>query len=111
MRASLRVLVDESSIEATFSCLDPREENGNSNNVVELCLPVANAVKVCILIWIVQQSFKEISNNNSSVNVKCHGSVAEQKHNNIKNIPETFEVFKFMFLDFDNLFNSIVNKE
>ena len=91
--------------------LNPRKEHSNGNIVVELCLPETNAIKVCILIWIIQKSFQQTTNDYRTIKMEEHSNVTKQENNNIKNIPETFEVLKFMFLDLNDFFNGIINEE
>ena len=91
--------------------LDPGEEDSNGDNVVELSLPKAKIVKVCILIWIFQKSFQQVINDHRTIKMEQDGNVTKQKNDNVEDVPKALEVLQFVFLDLQYLFDGVVDEE
>ena len=93
------------------TCLDPREKHSDGYEAVELPLPVADVVEVCILIWIVQKWFQEIANDHRAIKVEQDSDVTQEKNNHIQDVPQALEVLQLVLLDLDDLFDGVVNEE
>lgn len=76
-----------------------------------MSLPEAKRVEVCILIAVGKKRRQEASNNDCTVNVEQNSNITEHDDNNVQNVPEALEVLHFMFLDFQNFFDSVVDDE
>lgn len=95
----------------TSTYLDPGKEDGHSNHVVELCLPEAKVVEVGILITVFKEWRKEVTDNNTTVQVEENSNVTKQNDDNIQDVPDAFEILHLMLLDLNYFLDGIVDDE
>ena len=79
--------------------LDPSNEDHASDRVVELGLPVAEELKVDILVVIGQDGLEELADFDLSVDIENDADVGDQQDDHIENVPNGGEVFELVFLD------------
>ncbi len=89
--------------------LDPGEKHGHGHHVVELGLPEAQRVKVCILIVVRQESLEQVTHCHSTVDIEHNRHIAQEDNNDVEHIPEALEVLQLVFSDLQDLFNGVVD--
>lgn len=91
--------------------LDPGEKHGHRHHVVELGLPEAQRVEVCILLVVCQQPLEQVSHRQSTIDIEHNRHIAQEDDNDVENIPEALEVLQLVFLDLQDLFDGVVDDE
>lgn len=91
--------------------LDPGEKHGHRHHVVELGLPEAQKIEVCILLVICQQSFQQLVHRKGTIEIERYRYIAQENDNDVKNIPETLEVLQLVFLNLQDLFDGVIDNE
>jgi len=87
--------------ENVFFCtdLDPGEEDHDSQRGVEDDFPVAEALKVAVLIGVRQQFLKDGVDLYCAIYVEPDTANRHDNHDDVQNVPERLEVRQLQFLD------------
>lgn len=91
--------------------LDPGKEDCYSNHVVELCLPETKVVEVGILVAVLKQGGKKVTDHNTAIQVKENGHVSKHNHDDIQDVPEALEITHLVLLDLKDFFDGVVDDE
>ena len=91
--------------------LDPGEKHGNCHHVIELGLPEAQRLEVCILLIVGQEALEQITHRYSTVHIEHHRHIAQEDDNDVEHIPEALEVPHLVSLDLQDLFDGVVDNE
>ena len=91
--------------------LDPGKKHGNRHHVVELGLPEAQRVEVCVLLVVRQQPLEQVVYRKSTIEVEGYRHIAQENDNDVEDIPETLEVLQLVFLNLQDLFDGVVDDE
>ena len=91
--------------------LDPGEKHGHGHHVVELRLPEAQRIEVCILLVVFQEPLEQVSHGQCTVDIEYNCHITQEDDNDVEYIPETLEVLQLVFLDLQDLFDGVVDDE
>ena len=89
--------------------LDPGEKHCYRNHVVELSLPETQRVEVCVLLVVCQEILEQVVHRKGTIEVEGYRHITQENDNDVENIPETLEVLQLVFLNLQDLFNSVVD--
>ena len=78
--------------------LDPGTENHHSQRIIETHLSIAEEVEVSKHIWILKQFREQAIYGKRTVDIVSNTANGDDNDNDIKNVPETFEIFELVLL-------------
>jgi len=91
--------------------LDPGEENGNGDDVVELRLPVAQEFEVGEDVGFAQKILQQLANLLRAEDVEGDADDGDADDDDVEDVPDGLEVFEAVLLDLDDLLDQVVDDE
>lgn len=90
--------------------LDPRDEHNAGKGVQVLLVPVAQELKVNVLIGIFEQITEQTVDLDVLVDIEDYANHAHAQDHHVQNVPDTLEVAELVFLDLEHLLDKVVQQ-